>query len=34
MIDGFAIGALLVGALILWAILKFTGINVFGVGRA
>lgn len=32
MIDGFAIGALLVGALILLLLLKFTGISVWGVG--
>jgi hypothetical protein len=32
MIDGFAIGALLVGALILLVVLKFTGIAIWGVG--
>jgi hypothetical protein len=34
MIDGFAIGALLVGAIVLWAILYFTGIKIAGVGRS
>jgi len=33
-IDGFAIGALIVGAVVLWLILKFTGINILGVGAA